>query len=67
MKINDRLEWGSVDVGDMVIYRGLPAHVKKVLPGDMVLLTYYAPGGITPTQERVVPRTNFLLMRSALR
>jgi hypothetical protein len=65
MKILDCLEMGHADVGDMVIYLGLPARVKEVLPDNKVLITYYEPGGITPTQERVVPRTNLLLMRSA--
>lgn len=65
MKILDRLEMGHVGVEDTVIYRGLPARVKAVLPDNKVLITYYEPGGISPTQERVVPRTNLLLMRSA--
>jgi hypothetical protein len=65
MKTNDLLEWKSVDVEDVVIYHGLPARVKAVLPDNKVLITYYEPGGISPTQERVVSRTTLLLMRSA--
>lgn len=67
MQIPDRLEVGHVSVDDTVLYRGLPARVKAILPDNQFLITYYEPGGITPTQERVVPRTDLLLMRHALR